>query len=110
MQKPHKKYTTLDEYVSSFPPLIKSILEEIRKLIQKLAPEAEEALVYQIPTFKLNGNLVHFAAFQNHIGFYPTPSGIKAFAGELAPYKTSQGTVQFSDFFFSSRLRHNVSG
>lgn len=67
----------------------------MRRTIRKAAPAAEEAISYQIPTFKLNGNLVHFAAFKEHIGFYPTSSGIAAFKKELAPYKISKGTVQF---------------
>jgi len=67
----------------------------MRETIRKAAPQAEEAISYRIPTFKLNGNLVHFAAFKNHIGFYPTSSGILAFKKELSGYKTSRGTVQF---------------
>jgi uncharacterized protein YdhG (YjbR/CyaY superfamily) len=86
---------TIDEYISAFPEDVQSILQEMRRTIRKAAAEAVEAISYQIPTFKLNGNLVHFAAFKNHIGFYPTSSGIEAFARELAPYKTSKGTVQF---------------
>jgi len=67
----------------------------MRQTIRKAAPEAEEASSYRIPTFKLNGNLVHFAAFKNHIGFYPTGRGVEAFKKELSPYKWSRGTVQF---------------
>jgi len=68
----------------------------MRQTIRKGAPEAEETIAYQMPTFKLNGkNLVHFAAFKNHIGFYPTPSGIEAFNKELSPYKGAKGSVQF---------------
>jgi len=67
----------------------------MRRTIRKAAPEATEAISYQIPTFKLNGNLVHFAAFKNHVGFFPTSSGIAAFKKELSPYKGSKGSVQF---------------
>ena len=86
---------TIDEYISAFPEDVQSILQEMRQTIRKAAPEAVEAISYQIPTFKLNGNLVHFAAFKNHIGFYPTSSGIEAFARELTPYKSSKGSVHF---------------
>ena len=93
MQK--KQFKTIDEYIKAFPPNVQSILEEMRETIRKAAPEAIEAISYQIPTFKLNGNLVHFAAFKNHIGFYPTSSGIEAFKKELSPYKGAKGSVQF---------------
>lgn len=88
-------YKDIDEYISTFPDNIQKILKEIRQTIKKAAPEAAEVISYKIPTFKLNGNLVHFAAFKNHIGFYPTPSGIEKFKKELLPYKVSKGTVQF---------------
>jgi len=92
----HKKqFKTIDEYVKTFPGDVQSILEKMRQAIRKAAPEAVEAISYQIPTFKLNGNLVHFAAFKNHIGFYPTSSGIEAFKKELSPYKGAKGSVQF---------------
>ena len=90
-----KQFKTIDEYIETFPTDIQSILEEIRQTIREAAPEAVEAISYQMPTFKLNGNLVHFAAHKNHIGFYPTPSGVEAFKKELAPYKSSKGSVQF---------------
>jgi len=90
-----KMFKTIDEYIATFPRNVQSILEELRQAIRDSAPEAEEAISYQIPTFKLNGNLVHFAAFRNHIGFYPTPSGIEAFKEELSDYKVSKGTVRF---------------
>ncbi len=89
------KFKTIDEYIKTFPENVQSILEKIRQTIQKAAPEAVEAISYQVPTFKLNGNLVHFAAFKNHVGFYPTPSGIEAFNKELSPYKRAKGSVQF---------------
>jgi len=70
-------------------------LNELRQTIKEVAPEAEETINYQIPTFTLHGNLVHFAAFENHIGFYPTPSGMEAFKQELSAYKGAKGSVQF---------------
>jgi len=86
---------TIDEYIAGFPPEIQEKLETIRATIRKAAPKAEEAISYMIPTFKLHGNLVHFAAYKNHIGFYPGAGGIAAFQEELAGYETSKGTVQF---------------
>lgn len=91
-----KQYKTIDEYIETFPKDVQSILERMRQTIQKAAPEAVEAISYQMPTFKLNGkNLVHFAGYKNHIGFYPVPSGIKAFKKELSQYKGGKGSVQF---------------
>ena len=89
------KPKSIDEYISGFPEDIRKILEEVRVTIRKAAPGAEEAIRYDIPTFILNGNLVHFAAFKNHIGFYATPSGNEAFAKELSAYKGGKGSVQF---------------
>jgi len=89
------QFATIDEYIASFPPEIREILEKIRETIRKTVPDATEAIAYGIPTFRLNGNLVHFAAFKNHIGFFPTSSGIAAFRNELSSYTTSKGTVQF---------------
>jgi len=86
---------TIEEYIDGFPAEIQSILQKMRQTIRSAAPEAEEAISYRIPTFKLNGNLVHFAAFKSHIGFYPTSSGIQAFRKELSSYKVSTGAVQF---------------
>lgn len=85
----------IDEYIAGFPKDIQKLLQEMRATIHKAAPAAEEAIKYAIPTFVLNGNLVHFAAFKNHIGFYPAPSGIEAFKKELAAYKGSKGAIQF---------------
>src|SRR5689334_4989071 len=85
----------INEYIAAFPPDIQKILKKIRLTISQAAPEAEEAMSYQMPTFTLNGNLVHFAAFKNHIGFYPTPTGIEAFKEELSVYKGAKGSVQF---------------
>src|SRR5258708_3622930 len=87
--------TDIDEYIAGFPKDIQQMLEDVRAAIRKAAPEAEEAIKYAIPTFTLNGNLVHFAAFKNHIGFYPTPTGIASFAKELSAYKGAKGSVQF---------------
>ncbi len=86
---------TIDEYISVFPKDIQEILKKIRATIQKAAPGAEETINYQMPTFTLKGNLVHFAAFKNHIGFYPTPTGIEKFKKELSTYKGAKGSVQF---------------
>ena len=86
---------TIDDYIRTFPLSTQKILEEMRALIREAAPEASEKISYQMPTFYLNGNLVHFAAYERHIGFYPTPSAIQAFAGELSSYKTSKGAIQF---------------
>lgn len=86
---------SIDEYIAQFPAEIQQKLQEIRAVIHAAAPEATEKISYQMPTFYLRGNLVHFAAFKQHIGFYPVPSGIAAFEEELAPYKRSKGAVQF---------------
>ena len=90
-----KQFKTIDEYIRTFPEDVQNILKKMRTTIREAAPEAKEAISYQIPTFQLNGNLVHFAAFKNHIGFYPTSSGIEAFNDELSPYKRAKGSVQF---------------
>jgi uncharacterized protein YdhG (YjbR/CyaY superfamily) len=84
-----------DIYIGTFPTPIQTVLQEIRKTIQATAPNATEAIKYGMPTFVLNGNLVHFAAYKSHIGFYPAPLAIITFAEELAPYKTSKGAIQF---------------
>jgi len=85
----------IDAYIRTFPEGIRTKLEEMRRTIRKAAPKAEETIRYQIPTFRLNGNLVHFAAFRKHIGFYPAASGIAAFKKELSVYQTGKGSVQF---------------
>jgi len=87
--------TTIDGYIAEQPIPIQQLLEEIRATIQKAAPEATEKISYQMPTFFLKGNLVHFALCKNHVGFYPSPSGIEAFKEELNQYKTSKGAIQF---------------
>ncbi len=90
------EYSTIDEYIQGFPEDVQSRLEKIRQTIKNAAPVAVEAISYRMPTFKLKGkNLVHFAAFKNHIGFYPIPSGIEAFKEELSIYKQGKGSVQF---------------
>lgn len=85
----------IDEYIAGFPNNVQAILEKIRATIRESAPEAEETISYQMPTFKQNGILVHFAAFKNHIGLYPTPSGIEEFKDVLSDYKSAKGSVQF---------------
>lgn len=95
MTAPGRPFKTIDEYIRTFPPDVQKILEQMRETIHEVAPEAEEAIRYGIPTFTLNGNLVHFAAFGNHIGFYPTPSAIEAFRKELSLYTHAKGSVQF---------------
>ena len=86
---------TIDEYIAAFPKDVQETLEKVRATIRKAAPEAKETINYGIPTFTLNGNLVHFAAFKKHIGFYPTPSGIEKFKAELSGYEGAKGSVQF---------------
>lgn len=88
-------FNSIDEYIATFPEETQKILREIRAVIKASAPEAEEKISYQMPTFFLNGNLVHFAAFKKHIGFYPTPSGTQAFQKELSVYKGAKGSAQF---------------
>ncbi|MBE8363912.1 iron chaperone [Leptospira borgpetersenii] len=88
-------FKSVDDYISRFPEDIRKILEELRSVIRKSAPKAEEKISYQIPAFVFHGNLVYFAAYKKHIGFYPTSSGIKAFQNELIGYKTSKGAIQF---------------
>jgi len=89
------KPTTIAEYIAASPKDVQMLLEEIRAAIKAAAPAAAETISYGIPTFTLHGNLVHFAAFKNHIGFYPAPSGIEAFKKELSVYDGAKGSVQF---------------
>ena len=86
---------TIDEYIAGFPPDVQALLEQIRATIKHAAPDAQEAIKYQIPTFVLHGNLVSFAGYKNHIGFYPVPTGMEAFKEELAPYVAGKGTARF---------------
>jgi uncharacterized protein YdhG (YjbR/CyaY superfamily) len=90
-----EKYSNIDEYIACFPQSTREILEELRSTIRKVVPGAEEAISYGIPTIKLKGNLVHFAAYKNHIGFYPGAAGIENFKEKLSVYNLSKGTVQF---------------
>lgn len=89
------KAKNIDEYIKSFPTDIQKILEQLRTTIRKAAPAAEEKISYAMPTFVLNGNLVHFAAYKHHIGFYPSPSPIEVFKDDLSGYVTSKGAIQF---------------
>jgi len=86
---------TLDEYIAQFHAEIQDILQKLRQVVRDEAPQAEETIRYRIPTFRLNGNLVHFAAFRDHVSFFPTSSGVAAFRDELAGYETSKGTIRF---------------
>ena len=90
-----KKYKDIDEYISNYPVDVQKTLQKLRKTIQESAPQATEAISYGIPTFRLKGNLVHFAAYDKHIGFYPASSGVEAFKDRLTGYETSKGTIRF---------------
>jgi uncharacterized protein YdhG (YjbR/CyaY superfamily) len=85
----------IDEYIAGYPADIQQILQKIRTIVHETAPEAQETISYQVPTFTLKGNLVHFAAFKSHISFFPASSGVEKFKNELEGYKTSKGTIQF---------------
>jgi len=85
MESPNNSFKNIDEYISLFPKETQALLRQMRATIKEVAPDAEEAIKYQMPTFVLKGNLVHFAAYKNHIGFYPVPTGIEKFKKELAP-------------------------
>ena len=95
MESKKNDFVSIDEYIATFPENIQKMLEELRATIKAVAPQAEEKISYQIPTFALKGNLVHFAAYKNHIGFYPTSSGVLKFKDELKQYKSAKGSVQF---------------
>ncbi len=96
MKGPRKEYTPIDEYIAGFPKNIQVILEAVRQAIRESAPNAEEQISYGIPTFDLNKrHLVHFAAYKNHIGFYPTSSGVTEFKSKLSQYEVSKGTIRF---------------
>jgi uncharacterized protein YdhG (YjbR/CyaY superfamily) len=95
MKEARPKFTSIDDYIKSFSVDTQKILEQIRETIKISAPGAQETINYGIPTFTLNGNLVHFAAFTSHIGFYPTPSGISAFKTDLSAYENAKGSVKF---------------
>ncbi len=85
----------IDAYIAQFPQDVQGILEQIRVTVKEAAPGAEETIKYAMPTFTLKGNLVHFAAFKNHIGFYSAPTGIEAFKKDLSDYNTAKGSIQF---------------
>ena len=95
MEESAIKIETIDAYISRYDEDVQAILQEFRRVIKEEAPDATEKISYQMPTFYLNGNLVHFALQKNHIGFYPSPSGVAAFKEELTEYKTSKGAIQF---------------
>jgi uncharacterized protein YdhG (YjbR/CyaY superfamily) len=89
------RYRNIDDYVASFPPELRKVLEQIRQTVRKAAPGAEEMIKYNMPAFSSNGNVVYFGAFRHHIGLFPSPSGVPAFEKELSAYKTGKGSVQF---------------
>lgn len=88
-------FQSIDDYINGFPTEVRDILEHLRSTIHRMAPDAQEKISYAMPTFTLKGNLVHFAAYKNHIGFYPGPSAIKKFSDELTAYQTSKGAIRF---------------
>lgn len=91
-----EEFTTVNEYVKLFPAEVQNILQELRKLIKSISPEALEIISYKIPAYKLKGKpLIYFAAYKNHISMYPFPSGIEEFRKETASFTTSKGTIQF---------------
>lgn len=90
-----EKYTTIDQYIASFPQETKKILQQLREALQQMVPEAKQKISYAIPTFTLNGNLIHFAGYKNHIGLYPGSKAIEILADDLKGYRTSKGTIQF---------------
>ncbi|MBK8944432.1 MAG: DUF1801 domain-containing protein [Ignavibacteriae bacterium] len=95
MKTQKTEFKNIDEYILTFPDEVQEKLTELRKTIIESAPESIEKISYQMPTFYLSGNLVHFAGYKKHIGFYPTPTGIEQFKDELKNFKTSKGAVQF---------------
>ena len=95
MKSAETQPATIDDYIARFPREVQRVLQEVRRAIMAAAPGADEAIKYGVPTFVLNGNLVHFAAFKHHVGFYPTPSGIVTFKDELTSYQSAKGSVQF---------------
>ena len=95
MRQAEKEYKTVDEYIAFFPNNLQIKLQELRQTIRESAPDAEEVISYGMPAYRLSGILVYFAAFKNHIGFYPTSSGVESFREELSDYETSKGTIRF---------------
>ena len=90
-----KKHRDIDTYIAHYPKGVQLLLQKMRTTIKKAAPTAQEAISYGIPTYKLNGNLVHFGAFKDHVSFFPTSSGTAAFKEEISKYKVAKGTIQF---------------
>ena len=95
MKAKQQQPTTIDEYIADFPKDVQARLQKVRAAIRKAAPDAEEAIKYQIPTFVLNGNLIHFGGYNNHVGLYPGSKPIEAFKDELTRYELSKGTIRF---------------
>ncbi|HTX90421.1 MAG TPA: DUF1801 domain-containing protein [Anaerolineales bacterium] len=95
MKTEQRAAETIDEYIAGFPQEVQDVLEQIRSTIRKAAPDAQETIKYRMPTFTLNGNLVFFAAFKKHIGFYPAPTGIEEFKDDLAVYQGAKGSLRF---------------
>jgi uncharacterized protein YdhG (YjbR/CyaY superfamily) len=95
MRKGQSEPKDIDEYIAGFPEDVQEILEEIRTTIRKAAPGAEETIKYHMPTFTLHGNLIHFAAYKNHIGLYPAPRGVEKFKDALSAYEGARSTVRF---------------
>lgn len=95
MKSNKASFSSIDEYIGTFPEDTQKILQEMRKTIKAAAPEAQEKISYKMPAFTLKGNLVYFAAFKNHIGFYPTPSGTEAFRREISIYQGAKGSIRF---------------
>ena len=95
MESDRGGYSSIDEYISTFPMEVQKLLEECRAAIRAAVPDAQEKISYGMPAFALKGNVVHFAAHKNHVGLYPTPSGTDAFEAELSAYKRGKGSVQF---------------
>ncbi|MGI2326274.1 iron chaperone [Planococcus sp. YIM B11945] len=95
METNNLSFNSVDDYMLQFSPEIQEKLQILREIVKEEAPEAQETIKYAMPTFVLNGNLLHFAAFKHHIGFYPTPNGIDYFKDRLAVYKNAKGSVQF---------------
>lgn len=95
MKENKRVYGSIDEYISTFTPEVQDILQTLRQVIKESAPNAKEKISYQMPAFELYGNLVYFAAYKNHIGFYPAPNGVDEFKEALEEYQKSKGTMQF---------------
>lgn len=95
MQAPKVQYKTVDQYISVFPKHVQVMLQQMRETVQKVAPQAEEVISYNMPAFRFHGMLVYYAGNKAHIGFYPMPAAIVAFKKELAGYVTSKGAIQF---------------